>query len=120
MQFIAKECGLRLVEVPITIQYNDKPKRPVIAHGLGVLNGLLRLAGQYRPLLFFGVPGFIALLVGIGWGFLVVNIYSRIQTLAVGYAMLSVLLTIIGMLMLSTGIILHSIRGLLLDLLNRR
>ena len=120
MQFIANENGLRLVEIPITIRYTDKPKRPVLVHGLGVLNGVLRLAGQYRPLLFFGVPGFFLLLVGIGWGLLVVDLYRRFQSLAVGYAMLSVLLTIIGMLLFSTGIILHSIRGLLLDLLNRR
>jgi glycosyltransferase involved in cell wall biosynthesis len=120
MQFIAQENGLHLVEVPVTVRYSDKPKRPVVTHGLGVLNGVLRLVGQYRPLLFFGVPGLLMVLAGIGWGLLVVEIYSRIQTLAVGYAMLSVLLTIIGMLMLSTGIILHSIRGLLLDLLNHR
>ena len=120
MQFIAQENGLRLVEVPITIRYTDKPKRSVIAQGLGVLNGVLRLAGQYRPLLFFGVPGFLLLILGIGWGLRVVEIYSRFQVLAVGYAMLSVLLTIIGMLLISTALILHSIRGLLLDLLSRR
>jgi hypothetical protein len=63
----------------------------------------------------------ICLLGGIFWGVRVVEIYSRIQVLAVGYAMISVLLTIIGMLGLSTGIILHSVRGLLLDqTLNRQ
>jgi glycosyltransferase involved in cell wall biosynthesis len=120
MQFIAKEYGLRLVEVPITIRYTDKPKRPVVGHGLGVLNGVLRLMGQYRPLLFFGVPGFFLLVSGILWGFWVVDIYRRAHTLAVGYAMLSVLLTIIGMLSLSTGIILHSIRGLLMDFIHHQ
>jgi hypothetical protein len=34
--------------------------------------------------------------------------------------MISVLLTIVGMLVLSTGITLHSVRGLLLDLMKRR
>jgi glycosyltransferase involved in cell wall biosynthesis len=120
MQFIAKEYGLRLVEVPITIRYTDKPKRPVVGHGLGVLNGVLRMMGQYRPLLFFGVPGLFLLISGILWGFWVVEIYRRAHTLAVGYAMLSVLLTIIGMLSLSTGIILHSIRGLLMDFIHRQ
>jgi glycosyltransferase involved in cell wall biosynthesis len=115
MQFIAKQNHLRLVEVPVTIRYTDKPKRPVMAHGLRVLNGVLRLVGQYRPLLFFGVPGMVVLLSGFGMGMLVVNIYNRMQQLAVGYAMLSVLLTLVGMLSLSTGIILHSVRGLLID-----
>jgi glycosyltransferase involved in cell wall biosynthesis len=119
MQFIAREFGLRVVEVPITIRYTDKAKRPVIAHGLIVLNGILRLMGQYRPLLFFGAPGTVMLVAGIIMGVVVVDIYARIQILAVGYVMISVLLSIVGMLLLSTGITLHSIRGLLTDFVSR-
>lgn len=113
MQFLAHEHGLRMVEVPITIRYLDKPKRSVWQHGMQVLNGILRLAGQYRPLLFFGGAGMLVLLLGLGMGILVVDIYGHTKTLAVGYAMISVLMTIIGMLSLATGIILHSVRGLL-------
>lgn len=118
MQFIAREHGLRVVEVPVTIFYTDKPKRPVIQHGLSVLNGILHLVGQYRPLLFFGLPGLIGILVGFVMGFLVIDIYRRITQLAVGYAMISVLMTVIGMVLFSTGIILHSIRGLLIEMLS--
>lgn len=117
MQFIAHENNLRLVEVPVTIQYTDKPKRPVLAHGLAVLNGVFRLVGQYRPLLFFGVPGFVLLLGGVAWGIWVVNIFSRTHILAIGYAMISVFLSVVGLIMMSTGFTLHSIRGLLIDLL---
>ena len=118
MQFIVNQYGLRLVEVPITVQYQDRPKRNVISHGMMVLNGVVRLAGQYRPLLFFGVPGAILLAAGLVWGWVVVDIYSRKLQLAVGYAMISVLLTILGSLLLSTGFILHSMRGLLMDMGN--
>ena len=118
MQFIVNQYGLRLVEVPITVQYPDRPKRNVVSHGMMVLNGLVRLAGQYRPLLFFGVPGAILLAAGLVWGWVVVDIYSRKLQLAVGYAMISVLLTILGSLLLSTGFILHSMRGLLMDMGN--
>jgi glycosyltransferase involved in cell wall biosynthesis len=120
MQFIAREQKLKLVEVPITIQYPDKPKRSVISHGLMVLNGILRLVGQYRPLLFFGVTGLILMLVGTAWGAWVVDIYSRSRTLAIGYALISVILVIIGSISFSTGIILHSTRALLLDLFRSR
>lgn len=115
MQFIARERHLRVVEAPITIQYPDKPKRPVVSHGLLVLNGMLRFIGQYRPLLFFGVFGLVTLLIGLFWSFLVVEIYRTSQQLAVGYALLSVLFTVVGMLGLVCGIILHSVRGLLLS-----
>ncbi len=117
MQFLAHEHGLRVVEVPVTVRYTDKPKRPVMQQGVIVLNGILHLIGQYRPLLFFGTPGLIIMLAGFGLGFLVIDIYSRIKELAVGYAMISVLLTVTGMVLFSTGIILHSVRGLLFEML---
>jgi hypothetical protein len=60
------------------------------------------------------------MVAGLGLGLIVVNIYSHVKELAVGYAILSVLLTIIGMLGISTGVILHSVRGLLTDLLQSR
>lgn len=116
MQFIAREQGLRLLEAPITIRYPDNPKRPVLSHGMLVLNGLLNMIGQYRPLLYFGVPGLIVTLLSLALGGYVVTIYQDTKTLAVGYAMITVLLAMIGMLTLMTGIILHSIRGLLLGL----
>jgi len=115
MQFLAHENGLKILEVPITINYFDRPKRPVIAHGLVVLNGLLQLMGQYRPLLFLGVPGLAILLAGAGCGAYIVNIYRRRGELAVGYALICLLLVIVGNIAITTGIILHSVRGLLLQ-----
>lgn len=120
MQFIAKELGLRIVEVPIAVTYQDRAKRSMWAQGLQVLNGILNLMGQNRPLLFFGVPGLAVLLFGLWWGYRVVEIYRASQQLAVGYALVAVLLCIVGTLTLSTGIILHSVRGLLLSLLEHK
>ncbi len=120
MQFLARELGLRVVEVPITADYAEKPKRPVMQHGMMVLNGVLRLVGQYRPLLFFGVSGFVVLAVGLLWGAWVVSIYERTKTLAVGYALISILLSVLGSLSLFVGILLHSIRGLLMELVGPR
>lgn len=45
-----------------------------------------------------------------------VDLYRGSSTLAVGYAILTVLLGIIGMLSLFTAVLLHSIRALILDL----
>lgn len=118
MQFLAHQHDLRLVEVPVTIHYHDPPKRPVWAHGMMVLHGLLALVGQYRPLLYFGVPGLLVLLFGLIGGIVVVDIYRRSLELAVGYALLAVSLIMLGSLTLFTGIILHSIRGLLLQLMD--
>jgi glycosyltransferase involved in cell wall biosynthesis len=119
MQFWAHEQELRVIEVPVTIQYTDKPKRSVIQQGVMVFNGILHLIGQYRPLLFFGLPGFLIMFAGFTLGFEVVDIYRRVAQLAVGYAMISLLLAIIGMVLFSTGIILHSVRGLLTDMMRK-
>jgi glycosyltransferase involved in cell wall biosynthesis len=120
MQFLAQQLGLRTSEVSISSRYDDAPKRNVVGQGLEVLNGILRLIGQHRPLLFFGAPGMAGLLLGLLWGYQVVDIYRRTQILAVGYTLIAVLLSIVGSVALSTGIILHSLRGLLLDLLSTR
>jgi len=119
IQFQAGEHNLKILEVPITITYSDPPKRSVIAHGMSVLGGVIKLTGQYRPLFYFSLPGMVLMLLAFFVGVVVVERYRIYQQLAVGYAMVSVLLTIIGMVSFSTGVILHSIRGLLTDLLHR-
>lgn len=113
MQFIASDSRLRLVEVPITIRYTDKPKRSVLVHGVAVLNGVLRMIGQYRPLLFFGVTGILLMSVGVGLGLWVVERFRQVHQLAIGYALISVMLSILGLVLTSTGVTLHSMRGLL-------
>lgn len=119
MQFWASEHGLRLVEVPITAVYLDPPKRNVLSHGLHVLNGILSLVGRRRPLLSFGVPGFIVLLVGLSFGVMVTQIYQTTHVLAVGYSLITVLCTITGLLSIFTGLLLHSVRGTFIDLEKR-
>ncbi len=115
--FIAREHDLRLLEVPVTVRYEDPPKRSVIAHGLAVLGGILRLVGQYRPLIFFGLPGATFLLTGLGWGLWIVERFIQTKQLAIGNTFIFVLLFLTGQVMLSTGFILHSVRGLLHDML---
>lgn len=116
MQFLAKDHDLKVVEVPITIRYTDKPKRNVLSHGLVVLNGILKLVAQHRPLLFFALPGVLTLLVGLGLGAWVVNQYALYETLAVGTALIVVILMLSGMFLLFTGIVLHSLRVVVMDL----
>jgi glycosyltransferase involved in cell wall biosynthesis len=117
MQFIARQQDLKVVEVPVTIRYTDRPKRSVVQQGLQVLGGVLKLTGQYRPLVYFGLPGLALFLVGLGWGVVVVDRFARTHQLAVGYALICVLLSVVGLIMTSTAFTLHSIRGLLVDLL---
>ncbi len=112
MQFLASEQDLKILDVPVTIQYFDKEKRSAWRQGASVLNGILSLTSQYRPLLFFSVPGLVSLSAGVIWGVIVINRFIRFGQLAVGYAMICVLLCLIGLNLFSTGITLHAIRAL--------
>ena len=117
IQFLAHEHRLSVVEVPVTILYPDPPKRSIFIHGFHVLNGVLRLIGQHRPLLYFGSTGGLLLLTGIVLGLWVFYIFRTTHELAVGSALLSILISMVGTIMLSTGISLHSIRALLTNLI---
>jgi glycosyltransferase involved in cell wall biosynthesis len=120
MQFLASEHNLKIVEVPITIQYLDREKRSAWKQGVSVLNGIITLASQHRPLLFFSLPGLLSLVGGVIWGIIVINRYIIYDELAIGYAMICVLLCLLGITMFSTGITLHSIRLLFVEHLSRR
>jgi glycosyltransferase involved in cell wall biosynthesis len=115
MQFLASEHGLVIIDVPVTIQYLDKEKRSPWGQGASVLYGILRLTGQYRPLLFFSMPGLVSLLAGLIWGLIVIDRFRIYGQLAIGYAMICVLLCLIGLTLFSTGITLHSMRALFLE-----
>jgi hypothetical protein len=84
-------------------------------HRPRVLGEVLRFAGRRRPLILFGGPGTILLLAGVAWGVRVVDIIRKTQALAIGSALICMLLSVAGSLGILAGIILHSVRGLLLD-----
>ena len=120
MQFWAHEKHLVVEEVPVTIQYIDKSKRPVMRQGLDVLSGVIKFTGQYRPLLYFGGTGGVVMTAGVIIGLRFVRIFFDTSELALGSGLASVLLSIVGMILISTGFILHSVRGLLIELLEKR
>jgi glycosyltransferase involved in cell wall biosynthesis len=120
MQLVAHQHGLRTVEAPVAMDYHVPLKRNPVAHALQVIDGLLRLVGQARPLLFISLPGLILLALGLALGMVVVNTYSDYGQLAIGYGLITVLLIVLGVLGMFAGIMLHSIRALLLENARRR
>ncbi|MDP9416037.1 MAG: glycosyltransferase family 2 protein [Pseudomonadota bacterium] len=115
MQFKVREHKLRVVEVPIKVTYAEPAKRNPVKHGMQVIDGIMRLVALVRPLLYFGGSGLAFLLSGLALGLYVVNVFTRLQQLATGYALLTVLLCLIGILLLFAGVILHAMRAMLVD-----
>jgi glycosyltransferase involved in cell wall biosynthesis len=104
----ASAKGLRVTEVPISAIYTkDGSSLNPITHGLGVLNRIMVMISERRPLFFFGSCGSIAVIVGVILGVMVWRTYYATHLLATGTAMVSVLLVIAGTLSVFTGIILN-------------
>ena len=90
MQFLILQHQLVVTEIPVEmIGYEEGPKRNPFGHGMQVINGIMTLVGQHRPLFFFGTAGIIILTMGLALGLYVVDQYNTYQELAVGTALIS-------------------------------
>lgn len=120
MQFLANEHKLKIKEERVTIHYEDPPKRSVFVQGLQVLNGLRRMVGQRRPVIYYGILGSVALLIGLGLGLRVLHIFRINRELAVGSALICVLCTMIGTILITQGLNLDLFRSLLNEFLIKK
>jgi len=100
--------GLKIAEVPISAIYTrDGSTLNPVKHGIGVLNRVMVMISERRPLLFFGLAGGIAITLGIGAGILVLKALFTVNELAVGTALVSMLLITAGILCIFAGVILN-------------
>ncbi len=120
MQFEAKRHGWKVAEVPIHVEYGLASKRNPIWQGIHTFDAVLGLISEHQPLLFFGVPGLAILLAGLGLGAHVVDVYEHTLQLAIGMALITVMLCIVGTLSVFTGIMLHALRSVLVELERRK
>ncbi|TET55218.1 MAG: glycosyltransferase family 2 protein [Dehalococcoidia bacterium] len=111
-EMLAQAAGknLRITEVPISNIYtaNGSTLNPV-RHGIGVLNRIIIMITQRRPLFFFGLLGSTLLAVGLIIGVRVLSVAMTTGELAAGSAILTVLFTVTGILAIFTGIILNAL-----------
>src|SRR2546426_4269127 len=106
----ANRQSLRIVEVPIEVDYAGKKSvRGPIRHGASVIGSMVRYAEAKHALLFFSLPGFLLFIGGLALGFYVAETYYRTAQLAVGLALVTVLLIVLGMLLGFTGLVLHAV-----------
>jgi glycosyltransferase involved in cell wall biosynthesis len=109
----AIERGFRIVEIPINLTHRPSGSHSKIKFfrdGTIILNTLLALFRDYKPLTFFGSAGLLFLAVALAPGLIVlldVVRNSRLKTLPL--AVLAVVLAGCGMLSITVGLILHSI-----------
>jgi len=104
----ASAKGLKITEVPISVTYTkDGSTMNPIKHGVGVLNRIMVMISEKRPLLFFGILGIASMILGVIAGIIVVLKFAGTGVIATGTLLATVLLVTFGTLNISTGIILN-------------
>jgi glycosyltransferase involved in cell wall biosynthesis len=105
-----RKQNLLYSEVPISVAYDldGSTQRPV-GHGLGVIVSILKYMEVEHALLFFGIPGILLFLCGFGLGWMVYSDYLMHHMLAIGEALITVALLVLGVLFGMTGLILHAV-----------
>ncbi len=103
--------GFIIKEVPISAIYDVPHKHKInpFSHGFSVLNDIIGLIGYKRPLLLFGLAGFIFTVLGLAFGFWAFSVYYATNKLPYGPSIGSAVFLILGLLMITSGLILNSL-----------
>jgi glycosyltransferase involved in cell wall biosynthesis len=110
----ASNAGFKIKEVEIGVRYDvDGSKQHPITHGVGVLVKILQDMEYNRPLYYFTFPGIIMIIIGLLAGLLFFAQYLGGVSHSLAPTSLAALLTIFGTFIAFTGIILHSMSGMI-------
>lgn len=109
----ALDRGFRIIEIPVNLTTRPEgsfSKIRIFHDGFLILNTILALFRDYKPLTFFGAVGLVMVVLGLIPG--VIVIYEFMETGLVPRlpsAVLAVGLVLSGMLSITVGLILHTI-----------
>jgi glycosyltransferase involved in cell wall biosynthesis len=111
----AKEKNLLIKEVPVTIRYdvaNPSTHSP-IAQGITTVNSIIQFISLRHPLAFYVLPGLILLTISAIFTYSAVDLYSSTKYISTNMILVSVGASIVGIVLLATGIILNTLIALL-------
>lgn len=109
----ALEQRMPVLEMPVA--YGARPqgsesKLHTFSDGYRVLATIIRLYKDYHPGRFFGLPGAVLLLIGIGIGIAVIREFLELgQVVGVARAVLAVFSCLIGIVAIATALILETV-----------
>ncbi|MCJ7635644.1 glycosyltransferase family 2 protein [Candidatus Bathyarchaeota archaeon] len=103
----AFKAGLALKEVPAKITYGDgSSNHNPLAHGLEVVLTTMKQLSMRRPLLFYGVPGALSLLVGLVFLVWTFQIYTIQRVVETNVALVGFGASMVGLVLMTTSVIL--------------
>ncbi len=105
--------GYRISEVPVSLTPRPEgsfSKIRIVQDGFVILNSILSLVRDYKPLTFFGTVGLVFMVLGLIPGTVVIVEFFRTGLVPrLPSAVLAVGLVLSGMLLLVVGLVLHTI-----------
>jgi len=106
----ANNIGLKIAEVPIKVNYsgNTSTHDPV-SHGTSVILSTIKFTSIHNPLKFYGIPGIIFLIIGLGFVAWTIQIYSQTEQIITNVSLIGIGSVVLGAVFLMTAIILFSI-----------
>ena len=106
----ASKQEMRITEVPIKILYQgDTSTHNPISHGTSVIMSTIKFTSIHNPLKFYGIPGLIFLIVGLGFIGWTIQIYSIEQSIITNISLIGIGCVVLGTVLLMTAVILFSI-----------
>jgi glycosyltransferase involved in cell wall biosynthesis len=108
----AGEKGLAIAEVPISVAYKDLARpsaRNPFYHGLDVLGSIMKYISIRHPLVFYGLPGLVALAIGLSLGWHAFDIYRLYRQFPTNLGMAALGISLVGILLLAIAIILFTL-----------
>jgi hypothetical protein len=110
----ASTAGLKIIEVPIGVRYDvEGSTLNPIHHGISVFFKILHNIEYKKPIIYFTLPGIILTLTGLSIGLFFLQQYAQGKGVQLGPTALMMLMTLVGIYLTFTGIILHTISTLI-------
>ncbi len=106
----AKDCNLRIKEVPVNISYNgESSKENPVYHGINVVLSTIKFASLRHPLMFYGLPGLFCLCIAAFFWIWTFDIFANTRQVITNIALIAVGSTVVGLVLVTTAILLYTI-----------
>ena len=106
----ASNLELKVTEVPIKVHYDvDTSTHNPVSHGTSVILSTIKFTSIHNPLKFYGIPGIIFLIIGLGFIAWTLQIYAESQVIITNISLIGIGCIVLGAVLLMTAVILFSI-----------
>jgi hypothetical protein len=112
----AGKLGLRVVEAPIHVKYDgDSSTHNPLTHGVDVVLNTLKHISLHHPLTFYGLPGLVSVVISLIFWVITFEEYARTKTLLTNVALLGIGTMLVGLMLITTSVILWVMTTLILE-----